>query len=195
MIASINGQVQGLRDASVIVAVGGIGLEVFVPTDVYNELSTQIGEIVSFETYLSVKEDSLTLYGFRHAEERRIFELLLKVNGVGPSSAMSLMSTLTPQTLSSAIAEDKPEIIARAPGLGKKTAQKVILELKGKIQPEGLPPGLAGVTNADTEILEYLTALGFSIVEAQAAVQSIPRDAPDEVSERVRIALTYFDGG
>ncbi len=195
MIASINGVVQGFRDSSVIVAVGGIGLEVFVPTDVFNELSVQIGEQVSLETYLAVKEDSLTLYGFRHAEERRIFELLLKVNGVGPSSAMSLMSTLTPQTLAAAIADDKPEIIARAPGLGKKTAQKVILELKNKIIPEGLPPGISSVTNLDTEVIEYLTALGFSIVEAQAAVQSIPRDAPDDVSERVRIALTYFDGG
>lgn len=195
MIASVQGVVQGFRDASVIVSVGGVGLEVFVPTDVFNELSTQLGEPVSFETYLSVKEDSLTLYGFRHAEERRLFELLLKVNGVGPSTALSVMSTLTPQTLAAAITDDKPEIIARAPGLGKKTAQKVILELKGKVLPEGLPPGIAAVTNLDTDVIEYLTALGFSIVEAQAAVQSIPKDAPDDVSERVRIALTYFDAG
>jgi len=196
MIASIHGTVQAVLDSSIIVQVAGaVGLEVLVPRDLHNQLSTRVGEWIDLQTHLVVREDALTLYGFEHSEQRRIFDLLLSVNGIGPATALSVLSTLTPDTLASAVAQDQPEVIARVPGLGKKTAQKVILDLKGKIMPDGLAAGLAAATNLDTEVLEYLTALGFSIVEAQAALQSIPRDAPDEVSERVRIALTYFDAG
>lgn len=191
MIASISGTLQARRDGSVVVQVGGVGLEVLVPSGVFSTL-VEIGQPIALFTYLAVKEDSLRLFGFPTEEERSLFELLLTVQGVGPKLALSVLSTLSVEMLANAIQRDDAGLISRVPGLGKKTAQKVVLELKGKLLPETLPAGLAAVSRLDTEVIGALTALGYSIVEAQAALQSIPRDAPDDIEERVRLALGYF---
>ena len=191
MIASISGTLQARRDDSVVVQVGGVGLEVLVPSGVFSTLG-EIGQPMALFTYLVVREDSLRLYGFPTEEERTLFELLLTVQGVGPKLALSVLSTLSPEMLANAIHRDDAELISRVPGLGKKTAQKVVLELKGKLLPETLPAGLAAVSRLDTEVIGALTTLGYSIVEAQAALQSIPRDAPEDIEERVRLALGYF---
>lgn len=193
MIASISGILQARRDDSVVVQVGGVGLEVSVPAGVFSDLG-ETGQPVTLFTYLAVREDSLRLFGFLTEEERALFELLLTVQGVGPRLALSVLSTFSPEMLASAIHRDDAELISRVPGLGKKTAQKIVLELKGKLLPETLPAGLAAVSKLDTEVIGALTALGYSIVEAQAALQSIPRDAPDDIEERVRLALGYFAG-
>lgn len=192
MIASIHGIVQGLRDHSVVIRVGGIGLDVNVPSSAYNYLAGEVGQPVDLFTYLVVREDSLTLFGFLEEQEQFIFQQLLGVTGVGPRLALSVLSTLTPETLANAIQRDEADIIARVPGVGKKTAQKIVLDMKGKLLPETLPAGLAAVSRTDTEVIEALTALGYSIVEAQAALQAIPRDAPEDVEERIRLALSYF---
>lgn len=192
MISSVIGTLQMRRDDSVIILVGGsFGLEVFVPSSTYNRL-TDVGQPVELHTYLVVREDSLRLFGFLLEEEREIFEMLLTVQGVGPKLALSVLSTLSPELLAQAIHRDDAQIISRVPGVGKKTAQKIVLELKGKLLPESIPLGLASVSKLDTEVIAALTVLGYSIVEAQAALQSIPRDAPEEVEERVRLALAYF---
>lgn len=191
MIASISGLLQARRDSSLVVQVGGVGLEIFVPTGVFNA-PVEVGQPVTLFTYLAVREDSLRLFGFLTEEDRSIFELLLTVQGVGPRLALSVLSTLSPELLANAIHRDDAEVIARVPGIGKKTAQKIVLELKGKLLPETLPAGLAAVSKLDTDVIAALTALGYSIVEAQAALQSIPRDAPDDIEERVRLALAYF---
>lgn len=192
MIASLRGTLQSLRDDSVVVELGGVGLEVYVPAGAFNRLAGEIGQGVYLFTYLVVREDSLRLFGFLTEEERTIFEMLMTVQGVGPKLAISVLSTLSPELLANAIHHDDADVIARVPGLGKKTAQKIVLELKGKLLPETLPAGLAAVSKLDTEVIAALTALGYSIVEAQAALQSIPRDAPDDIEERVRLALGYF---
>ncbi len=192
MIASIQGIVQAVREQSAVIAVGGIGLEVFVPTGAYNRLAGEIGREVALYTHLVVREDSLTLYGFFDQQEELIFQMLLGVSGVGPRLALSVLSTLSPEVLANAIHAEDAAILSRVPGVGKKTAQQIVLDMKGKLLPEMLPAGLAAVTSLDTEVIEALTALGYSIVEAQAALQSIPRDAPDDVEERIRIALRYF---
>ncbi len=192
MIASLIGTLQSRRDDSVIVLVGGsIGLEVFVPTSTYNRL-TDIGQPVELFIHLVVREDSLRLFGFFLEEEREIFELLMTVQGVGPRLALSVLSTLSPELLANAIHRDDAAVISHVPGVGKKTAQKIVLELKGKLLPGTIPAGLAAVSKLDTEVIAALTTLGYSIVEAQAALQSIPRDAPEDIEERVRLALTYF---
>jgi Holliday junction DNA helicase RuvA len=191
MIASVSGTLQARRDDSVVVQVGGIGLEVLVPSGVFSDL-VEIGQPIALFTYLAVKEDSLRLFGFLTEEERTLFELLLTVQGVGPKLALSVLSTLSVEMLANAIQRDDAELISRVPGLGKKTAQKVVLELKGKLLPDTLPAGLAAVSKLDTEVIGALTTLGYSIVEAQAALQSIPRDTPDDIEERVRLALSYF---
>lgn len=191
MIASIIGTLFSRRDSSIVVMVGGIGLEVFVPTTTYNAVP-DIGQPVELFTYLAVREDSLKLYGFLQEEEREIFELLLTVQGIGPRLALAVLSTLSPELLANAIQRDDADVISHVPGVGKKTAQKIVLELKGKLLPESMPAGLAAVSRLDTEVIAALTALGYSIVEAQAALQSIPRDTPDDIEERVRLALSYF---
>lgn len=191
MIASVQGSLQSIRDQSIVVLVGGVGLEIFVPTGVFNALDG-IGQQVELLTHLVVREDSLTLYGFMTEENRRIFELLIGVSGIGPRLGIAVLSSLSPEMLANAIQNDEPEVIARVPGIGKKTAQKIALELSGKLLPIDLPPGLAAVSDVDTEVLSALAELGYSIVEAQAAIQSIPRDTPNDVEERLRIALSYF---
>jgi Holliday junction DNA helicase RuvA len=191
MIASISGTLHAVRDHSVVVLVGGLGFEVYVPSNVFNAY-TDIGQPVDLATCMVVRDDSLTLYGFLLEEERQAFELLLGVPGVGPRLSLAVLSTLSLDMLGGAVQRDEPEVIARVPGVGKKTAQKIALELKGKLLPEGIPAELAAISSTDTEVIAALTALGYSIVEAQAALQSIPRDAPDEVEERIRLALAYF---
>jgi Holliday junction DNA helicase RuvA len=193
MIASLHGVVQAARGNSIVVEVGGVGIEVFVPLPTYNELRVEIAQRINLYTYLVVREDSLTLFGFREEQEKEIFTQLLTVSGVGPRLALSVLSTLTPETLANAIQNDQPELISRVPGVGKKTAQKIVLDLKGKLRAEALPEGLAAVSRSDTEIIEALTALGYSIVEAQAAIQSIPRDASPEFEDRLLLALSYFN--
>jgi Holliday junction DNA helicase RuvA len=192
MIASINGTVLAARDNSIIIGVGGIGLDVFVPLPTYNALLGEFGQRVELHTHLVVREDALTLYGFMADQERVIFTLLLAVSGIGPRLALSVVSTLSPEMLANAIQRDEPEMIARVPGVGKKTAQKIVLEMKGKLLPDTLPAGLSAVSVQDTEVIEALTTLGYSIVEAQAALQSIPRDATKDLEERILLALAYF---
>ncbi|HLV44956.1 MAG TPA: Holliday junction branch migration protein RuvA [Aggregatilineales bacterium] len=191
MIASVSGQLIHIGDGSVVVNVGGVGLEIAVPASVLSDRS-RLGEVVDIVTYLVVREDALTLYGFANLEEKATFQLLLGVPGVGPRLALSVINTLAPHVLANAVQQEDADIIARVPGVGKKTAQKIVLELRGKLVAADMPAGLAAVSSLDTEVIEVLTAMGFSIVEAQSALQAIPRDAPEDIEERVRLALAYF---
>jgi Holliday junction DNA helicase RuvA len=191
MIASITGILQRVGESWIVVGVGGVGLQISAPTALINRLGN-IGDPVELITHLVVREDSLTLYGFATEEEKALFELLMGVSGIGPRLALAILDTLSPEVLANAIQRDEPGIIAQVPGVGKKTAQKLILELGDRLEDLTVPAGLAAVASGDTDVLEALTTMGFSLVEAQAALQSIPRDAPNEVEERVRLALAYF---
>lgn len=191
MIASVSGQLIHIGDGFVVVQVGGVGLEIYVPASVLSDRS-RLGELVDIVTYLVVREDALTLYGFATLEEKATFQLLLGVPGVGPRLALSVINTLAPHVLANAVQQEDPDIISRVPGVGKKTAQKIVLELRGKLVAADMPAGLAAISSLDTEVIEVLTAMGFSIVESQAALQAIPRDAPEDIEERVRLALAYF---
>jgi Holliday junction DNA helicase RuvA len=192
MIASISGKVTSIEKDSLVVDLGGVGFQVFVPAPLIDRL--HISESVFLHTSLIVRQDALTLYGFETRENREYFGLLLSVNGIGPRLALAVLSTLNPDAIRRAIFHEQAEIFSRVPGVGKKTAQKILLTLQDKIQAaEGLEP-VARISEADTEILEALTTLGYSVVEAQAALQSIPRDAPQDVEARLRLALQYFSG-
>lgn len=191
MIASISGVLQHIGPNRLVVQVGGVGLEVFVPTSVISRVG-QVGQRVDLLTHLVVREEMLALYGFLTEEEKYTFEMLLTVPGVGPRLALAVLNSLSPEQLANAVHREEAELIARVPGVGKKTSQKIVLELKGRLVPAHLPGELAAISSRDTEVMEALTAMGFSIVEAQAAIQSIPRDAPDELEERIRLALNYF---
>ena len=190
MIASMNGRVADKGIDFAIIEVGGMGFQVFVPSPQIDEL--RVGEMIFLHTYLVVREDSLTLYGFSTAEEREFFNLLIGVSGVGPRIALATLSTLNPDAIRRAVFSEQPEIFTRVPGIGKKGAQKIALHLQDRIQAvDGLEP-VATMDDVDTQVLEALTALGYSVVEAQAALQTIPKDAPDDVETRIRLALQYF---
>ncbi|MDH5506243.1 MAG: Holliday junction branch migration protein RuvA [Anaerolineae bacterium] len=190
MIASINGRVAAVEDGSLVVEVAGVGLRVFVTAGLLAQ--THSGHAVALHTHLVVRETELTLYGFETKEEMSFFGLLLGVNGVGPRLALAVLSTLAPNAIRRAVFNEQAEVFSRVPGVGKKTAQKIGLHLQDRLPAgDGLQP-LAAMDDADTEVLAALTALGYSIVEAQAAVQHIPKDAPEDVEARLRLALGYF---
>jgi len=190
MIASLNGRITSLDKDSVVLEVGGVGLRVYVPSRLLGEV--QAGHSLMLYTHLVVRENELSLYGFQTREGSEVFELLLGVNGVGPRLALAILGTLQPDSIRQAVANGQAEVFSRVSGVGKKTAQKILLHLQDRVEAfEGLGP-VALMAEGDAEVLEALTALGYSVVEAQAAIQSIPKDAPDEVEERLRLALTYF---
>jgi Holliday junction DNA helicase RuvA len=190
VIATLSGRVQEINPDSVIVEVGGVGLLVYVPAPL--RASLRPGESVFMHTYLVVRQDLLSLYGFESREGREFFNLLLGVNGVGPRLALAVLSSLSTDAIRRAVFHEQDEVFARVPGVGKKTAQKIMLHLQDRIPGEaGLEP-LARFSDVDGEVLAALTSLGYSVVEAQAALQTIPPETAQEVEERLRIALQYF---
>jgi Holliday junction DNA helicase RuvA len=190
MIATLRGEIAQVEDNALIVEVGGVGLRVFVPAPLRARMKA--GEPAFLFTYLVVRQDALTLYGFESQADRDLFNMLLGVDGVGPRVALSVLSTLTLEAVQRAVFTEESEILSRVPGVGKKTAQKITLHLHDKLKPTDALKSLAAMSDADSEVLAALTALGYSVVEAQSAIQSLPKDAPDEVEERLRAALGYF---
>lgn len=190
MLSILNGRVIELFSDSLVVGVGGIGLQVFAPAPLRAGLHP--GDEIYLHTYLVVRQDALTLYGFETREEKELFVLLLQVDGVGPRSALAVLSTLAPDAIRRAIFHEQPEIFTRVPGIGRKTAQKILLQLQDRIPAMSGLERAAAFTDTDAEVVEALTALGYSIVEAQAALQSVPRETAADVEARLRAALQYF---
>jgi Holliday junction DNA helicase RuvA len=190
MIASISGKIVHVEQGSVVVEVGGVGFLVHIPTPISDQLEP--GEAIFLHTQLIVRQDALALYGFDSLEGREFFNLLLGVNGIGPRMALSMLSTLTPDAIRRAVFNEQADVFSLVPGVGKKTAQKILLSLQDRVSAvEGLAP-IAAMSDVDSEVLTALTSLGYSVVEAQSALQSIPKDAPLDVESRLRIALQYF---
>jgi len=190
MISILRGVVAMIEDDSIVIEVGGVGLQVFVPSTLKDHL--EIGEALFLHTKLIVREDFMALYGFETKEVRDYFDLLLSVNGVGPRSALGILSTLNPEVIRRAVFNEQADIFCRAPGIGKKTAQKILLHLQDRIPVSGMPHQLAALSDMDSEVLAALTTLGYSVVEAQAALQYLSKDAPNNLEERLRLALQYF---
>lgn len=191
MIASIQGKVIAKGVDYLLISVEGLGFQVFSTLETVNK--GRIGEIFFLFTQLIVREDSISLYGFETEIEKKYFNLLIGVSGVGPKMALSIISTISLDLINQSVLSEQPEIFARVSGVGKKTAQKIIIHLQGKIQSE---TGLSFISptfkDTDLEILDALTSLGYSIVEAQAAIQSIPKETPIEIEDRLKAALNYF---
>ncbi len=188
MISKLSGPVWGTGDGYVVIRAGGVGFQVHVPADVLEQVQG-VEQPVELFTYLQVRENKLALYGFLTRETRALFELLLEISGVGPTVALSLLSTISPDVLREAVVRDEPGLLTRVPGIGAKTASKIIFNLKDQVIPaEGRAVSL--LTDSDTEVITALTALGFSLVEAQSALQRIPRDEALTVEERIRLALS-----
>ena len=163
---------------------------VFTPASLRDRI--QPGEAVFLYTYLVMRQDFLGLYGFDSREGRQFFSLLLTVDGVGPKLALAVLSVLSPDAIRRAVFHEQAEVFSRVPGVGKKTAQKILLQLQDKIPAEAGLERVSVISDTDAEVLGALTSLGYSVVEAQAAIQSIPRDTPDDVEARLRLALQFF---
>lgn len=189
MIASISGILQSAAEGEVVIEVGGIGLRVAVTSRVLGQLP-KIGKPIGLYTQLVVREDALSLYGFLEPEVRDLFVLLLGISGIGPRLALAVLSNLSPEVIKGAVVNNQPGVLARVPGVGKKTAEKMIFHLKDRIEApeEALPLS----SDKDSEVLGVLMALGYSRTESLAALRTIPSDSPDDVEARVRAALKYF---
>ena len=170
MISSISGKVTSKAISSIVVEVGGVGILVQVPGRVAAGLS--IGNLVNFHTYLIVREDALTLYGFTEISERDFFELLLTVTGVGPKVAQSILTNSDATAIATAIISSNHKLLESVPGLGKKGAQRLVLELKDKVTSfaAGISKSNLSVTN---QVENALQGLGYSAKEASAMITAI----------------------
>jgi Holliday junction DNA helicase RuvA len=192
MIGTLRGNISINDDDGIVVDVNGIGFIVHVPTTLKSQL--RLGENIYLYTKLVVREDSISIYGFEDKESCEVFNLLLGVNGVGPRLALSVLSTLETDVIRRAIFNEQLDVFNRVPGIGKKTAQKIFIHLQDRISTTKDLSPIAGYSEMDNELLEALISLGYSVVEAQAAMQSLPKQAPDDIGERLRLALQYFAG-
>lgn len=190
MISSIRGKITRKGSDFLVLEVGGIGYQVFVPHPYSSQVRT--GETATLFTHLVVREDSLTLYGFPQGDQVEMFDLLIGVNGVGPRLALETLSTHSPEVIRRAVVRKQDGVFSQVSGIGSKTAQKIILYLEDRVVIAGEEEPVGEMSDTNTEVQEALVALGYSVVEAQTALQTIPEDAPDDVEERLTIALRYF---
>ena len=185
MIGRLQGTLAEKNPPQVLIDCHGVGYEVDVPMSTFYHLPG-LGEKVSLLTHFVVREDAQLLYGFATAQEREAFRQLIKISGVGPRMALSLLSGMSVNELSQAITAQEPGRLVKVPGIGKKTAERLLLELKGKLGPDlGLPAQVANDHQAD--ILQALLALGYSDKEAAAALKALPPEVG--VSEGIKLAL------
>jgi Holliday junction DNA helicase RuvA len=191
MISSLSGRVTHIDDSSLTLEISGVGFKVSVPKPLLAE--AHVGQVLALQTYLVVRENELSLYGFSTMEARNLFVSLLGVDRVGPKLALALLSNLTPAALRAAVISGQSNVLGRVPGVGSKTAQKIVLHLADRIAPVDGDESALQLQTSDTELLEALTGLGYTVVEAQAALQSVPKDAPAEMEERIKLALRYFN--
>ena len=193
MIASLYGRLESLGSDSAIITVNGIGFQVYMPTSTLSTMGT-IGKEVHLHTCLVLREDSVALYGFAETEERELFQTLMSVSGVGPKLALAILSTMSVEQVSTAIATGSVDLLTVVPGIGKKTAQRLILELKDKISAGRLAAPAAQLAQENTDVLAALTSLGYSVAEASRAVATLPPSPDLTLEEKVKLALQYFGG-
>lgn len=185
MIGSLNGVVRGMLRDTVVIEVGGVGYRVATPIATLTRLSEN--DSVFLWTHLAVRENSQDLYGFETKDELHWFELLLSVSGIGPKSALAILNTVDTASLEKTIATNDPAGLSRAHGVGKKTAEKIVLELKGKVGAgEERRSG-----ESDGDVIDALEGLGYSVREAREAVRAVPKEVQTteaRIREAIRIA-------
>lgn len=191
MIASLQGIIDAISKDSMIVNVNGIGFKLSVPTSVLSELGV-VGREVKLYTHMHVREDDLSLYGFGSLDELRLFETLISVSGLGPKTAMGMLSAMSADQLAMAIASGSVEMLTTIPGIGKKTADRLILELKDKVGGVMIstPAGRAAQENAD--VVTALVSLGYSAMETARAVNALPTGKKISLEEKIKLALQYL---
>jgi Holliday junction DNA helicase RuvA len=191
VISSLQGKLESLGSDWAIINVNGIGFQVYMPTSVLSTLGAT-GNEVRLYTHLHLREDSMTLYGFASADELWLFQTLLGVSGLGPKLALAMLSALSVEQITMAIATGSTDMLDMIPGIGKKVANRIILELKEKIGAGWVVTPATQLAQENTDVLAALTSLGYSAAEAARAVATLPPDQNLALAERIRLALQYF---
>jgi len=195
VIAFLTGRVAGKAANHCLVDVGGVGYKLFMATGSLTALPA-LGDEVTVHTYLYVREDEMTLFGFENEAEKEAFERLITVSGVGPKVALATLSSLAPDVLAAAVAGEDVNLISSVPGIGKKTAQRIILDLKDKLGASmtgGAGLRSTGAGNAAAEATDALLAMGFSAAEVAVATRGYSGD--DDAQAMLKHALKRLGGG
>jgi Holliday junction DNA helicase RuvA len=191
MISSLTGKLESLTADSAVINVSGVGFQVFMPTTALSSLGVPGNEVKVF-THLQVREDNLTLFGFLSTEDLWLFETLIGVSGLGPRLALAILSSLSAEQVTMAIATGSIDMLDMVPGIGKKVATRIVLELKEKIGAGWIATPAAQIAQENTDVLAALTSLGYSAAEATKAVATLPTDSPLDLEEKIKLALQYF---
>ena len=188
MIVALEGILDSRGIDSAVVKVGPLSLLVYVPGSTLSRLGT-VGDKVHLHTHLYVREDNLSFYGFASADELALFQNLISVSGIGPRAALAFLSTLNVDQLASAIVSGNVDLLTQIPGIGKKMAGRVVLELKGKLEKGWVGAVTPALTPDDADVVAALTTLGYSLKEATQAVAGLPNAEELDLEEKVRLAL------
>ena len=203
MISYLRGVLAALEEDKAIIDVGGVGYGVFMPGRAMGKLPP-VGREVKIHTYLNVKEDAMQLYGFLTRDDLTVFRLLIGVTGIGPKGGLGILSALSPDDLRFAVLSNDVKAICAAPGIGKKTAEKMILELRDKLKLEDALDHIAAGTEAEvpgetavygeiqSEAVQALVALGYGSTEALKAVRKVEIQESTEVEDVLKLALKYM---
>jgi len=193
MIAGLHGKVEAVGSDWAIINVGGISFQVYMPTSTLSTMGA-IGEEVKLHTYLHLREDNAALYGFASADELELFQTLIGVSGLGPRLALAMLSAMSVEKLTMAIATGSADLLTMVPGVGKRMADRLILELKEKIGAGWVTAPAAQIARENTDVIAALTSLGYSVSEASRAVASLPPSSDLSLEEKIKLALQYFGG-
>lgn len=187
MIASLNGKILSKSEKSIVLDVGGVGFDIFVPLVILEKM--KIGSILTLHTHLHVREDAMELYGFGNVEELNFFKLLISVSGVGPKSALGILSLTSVNDLKKAISHGDATLLTKVSGIGKKTAERLIVDLKNKVDALDDGTVTGGIEYlGDSQAIDGLVHLGYSIREAREALQAVDSQVTS-VKDRIRAAL------
>lgn len=193
MIASLHGILESISGDSVVLNVGGIGFRVHLPSSTLSVLGN-IGDEVSLNTHLHLREDNVTLYGFASSDELRFFQTLLGVKGLGPRLSLAMLSAMSLEQLTMAVATGSTELLTSIPGIGRKVADRLVLELKDKVAAGLVTAPMVQSAEDNTDVLSVLVSLGYSASEASRAVASLPMSSGLSLEEKIKQALGYFAG-
>jgi Holliday junction DNA helicase RuvA len=194
MIVAVEGILVGRGADSAVVKVGSLSLEVRVPISTLDRLGA-ISEKVYLHTHLYLREDNIAIYGFASAEESGLFKHLISVSGIGPKAALGLLSMFSPDQLVSAVINGNVDLISQGPGIGKKTAGRIVLELKGKLEKGWVDDMAPALMQEDADVVAALTGLGYSLREASQAVSSLAASKEMDLEQKVRMALQQLAKG
>ena len=192
MIASLKGIIEQVSPDSAVINVGGVGFQIFAPTSTLSALGAPGSETRVF-THTHVREDAILLYGFAAQDELKLFQMLINVSGLGPKAALSLLSSLSVEQVVSAIAGGSEALLTSAPGVGKKLAGRLILELKDKIAGSWVGTQIVAMGEGDEDVVSALLSLGYTVSEASRAVASLPRNNKLTLEDKIKMALGWFN--